>query len=117
MPTLIDSAEGREDVLFFSPTAVGGSPLWPLNVPRWVSNERRALREHGGYFESTRLELGESETVEVGPRNMHAWALEVGRPVRKAYIDPDGKVLRIDIEPSIARYEDRWIRLRLASEF
>ena len=58
-----------------------------------------------------------SEQIEVGRRSMHAWELDVGMGFRKAYVDPDGMVLRVDLESTPDRPRDRWIRLLFPSEY
>ena len=116
-PLLVEEPDGKREVLLWKPHGFGGSPLGLIDVHRWVSDEREMLRNRRRYFQITNVTLGVSTTVEIGRRSMHAWELDVGRGLRKAYVDPDGVVLRVDLERTPDRSRQRWIRLVFPSEY
>ncbi|HJO04340.1 MAG TPA: hypothetical protein QGG47_10225 [Acidobacteriota bacterium] len=122
MPTLFEQIDPEGDAkkverefMFFMPGGIPVSPFRPVVVGDWLSRERDNFSNRDRYFDTWKLELGSSTDVEVGPRTMHAWELDVGFGIDRAYVEPDGRVVRVDLEPTL-HTDKRWIRLLFASE-
>jgi hypothetical protein len=58
-----------------------------------------------------RYMLGPQEALQLGPRTVDAWRLEADSPVDAVYVDGNGRILRIDLEPQ--RYNPRRLHIRL----
>ena len=116
MPALLEEEDGERDVMFFMPAGINVSPFQMIRIDLWVHRERDNINNLRRYFERTKMELGASVDIELGPRRFHAWEIEVSDGIKKVYIEPDGKVLRVDLESTMGNSRDRWIRLLLPSE-
>lgn len=111
LPYLLEEEKTERDFLFFMPSSIGATPFRPVIGGRWLSRERNNLGNQKRYFERWKLKLGESEEIEVGPRKMHAWRLEMGGGIDRIWIEPGGRVLRIDLETTMGNADKRYIRL------
>jgi len=103
--------DSKREFLFFMPTGLDASPFRSVIAGPWLSRERNQLNQRARYFDFMKLELLASADVEVGPRTMHAWELDMCCGVKTAWIEPEGRVLRIDLETTMSNSHDRWIRL------
>lgn len=111
LPYLLEEERSERHFHFFMPEAIGGSPFAPVNPARWMSRERNNITSQERYFERWKMKLGASEDVEVGPRTMHAWELDLGGGIDKIWIEPSGRVLRVDLEETFTNRDRRHIRL------
>ena len=116
VPALLEEDDGERDFVFFLPSSIEASPFRRLQTGRWLSRERDNLSNIDRYFDVWKLELGASEQIEVGDRTMHSWEIDMGGGIDKLYIEPEGRVLRVDLEKTFGNHADRWIRLVFASE-
>ena len=70
------------------------------------------------YYRKTDLKIKEHvQDVEIGPRFVDAWLLDGSGSMRDFYIQPDGKVLKVFIDPHPRTHGERWIRLLFPSEY
>jgi hypothetical protein len=104
-------AESKRDFMFFMPGAVAETPFRPLQTGDWLSRERDNLGNMQRYFEIAKVELGTSWDVEVGPKTVHAWELDMCCGIEQAYIEPDGRVVRVNLERTMTNGDRRYIRL------
>jgi len=105
----------EREFMFFMPAGIPESPFRPVGVGDWMARERDNFNNRDRYFDTWKLKLGSSTEVEVGPRTMHAWELDVGYGIEQAYVEPGGRVVRVDLEATMDNGK-RWIRLLFASE-
>ena len=77
---------------------------------RWISRERDNLGNLRRYFVEWKLKLEESEDVQVGPRTMHSWKVDMGGGIDRIFVEPGGRVLRVDLESTWDNTDKRWIR-------
>ena len=63
------------------------------------------------YFEIMKIELGTSWDVEVGPKTLHAWEVDLCCGIDQAYIEPGGRVVRVNLETTYTNSDKRYIRL------
>ena len=122
MPTLFeqidpagDAKKVEREFMFFMPGGIPASPFRPVGAGNWMQRERDNFSNRDRYFDTWKLKLGSSIDVEVGPRTMHAWELDVGYGIDQVYVEPGGRVVRVDLEATMDT-DKRWIRLLLASE-
>lgn len=111
LPFLLEEEKSERDFYFFMPAGIGSTPFRPTMPSRWLSRERDNLRSQDRYFERWKMKLGASEEVEVGPRQLHAWEMELGGGIDRIWIEPSGRVVRIDLETTWSNTDDRHIRL------
>lgn len=112
MPTLLEESDGEREFMFLMPTAIPTSPFFASSgAGPWLSRERDSIGNLARYFDQRKLKLGASTEVEVGPRTMHAWKLDVGGGIDDVWVEPEGRVLRIDLETTYDIRADRHIRL------
>lgn len=116
LPTLQELEEQRGDLVFFKPIGFGGNPLGLIDVREWARRERDTRANYRRYFDVLSVRLLESTSVEVGGRQLHAWRLEVEGSTRTVYLQPDGTVLRVDLDASAANAGRRWIELQLPGQ-
>lgn len=111
LPYLLEEEPSERDFMFFMPAGIGASPFRPMDVSRVLPRERDNQGNQRRYFERWKLKLGASREVEVGPRTMHAWELEVGGGIDRVWMEPGGRVLRVDLETAWDNPDERHIRL------
>jgi len=114
MPELWETEKGEKEFLFFTPVTMGTRPAGLINQGEWLRMERDRLRNIDRYWEKAKLEIKELVEIEVGPRTLEAWKIDLWNDV---YVDRNGKVLRVDLDPNPQYSMDRWIRLQFASEY
>lgn len=107
---LPDSWEQR--TLFFRPT-------YPVRYPNaeYVRNERDTREGLRRYWVKNTLKLGASARLEIGGRVLNVRKLDISGPLRGAYIDEFGRVVRMDIDPDPWTRKNRYIRLLFPSEY
>jgi hypothetical protein len=107
---LPDSWEQR--FLFFRPT-------FPVRYPsaEYVRNERDTRAALGRYWVKNTVKLGERVKLEIGDRVLNVRKLDMSGPVRGAYVDEFGRVVRMDIDPDPWTRKNRYIRLLFPSEY
>ncbi len=111
-----DAKKVEREFMFFMPGGIPASPFRSVMGSNWITRERDTFSNRDRYFDTWKLKLGSSSDVEVGPRTMHAWELDVGFGIDQAYVEPGGRVVRVDLESTMDNADDRWIRLLFASE-
>lgn len=116
LPYLLEASESEREFMFFTPSSVGLSPFRPVTGGRWLSRERDTFESRDRYFQRWKLRLGVSEEIEVGPRTMHAWKLDMGGGIDEIWIEPSGRVLRVDLGTTPRNRDDRHIRLVFSFE-
>lgn len=116
-PALWLDEYGDREFLFFQPTGLGGNPLGLIDVARQIRLERDRLRSRERYYEHVDLRLEEKVEVEVGGRTMRTWRIDVGGPLRSVYALPDGRVVKVEIDPHPVTHRDRWIRQIFPAEY
>lgn len=104
-------ANNEREFMFFMPGSVGQSPFHPMTGGDWLSRERDQISNMQRYFEIAKLELGTSWDVEVGPKTLHAWELDMCCGIEQAYIEPSGRVVRVNLERTTTNSDRRYIRL------
>jgi len=107
---LPDSWEQR--MLFFRPT-------YPVRYPsaQYVINERDTREALRRYWVKNTLKLGDATRLEIGGRTLNVRALDISGPLRGAYIDEFGRIVRMDIDPDPWTRKNRYIRLLFPSEY
>ena len=114
IPELWETEEAKKEFLFFTPVTMGTRPAGLINQGQWLRQERDRIRNTNRYWEKSTLEVKELVEIEVGPRTLEAWKMDLWNDV---YVDRYGKVLRIDLDSNPQYSKDRWIRLQFASEY
>lgn len=109
-PALLDAERGERDFMFLMPTTVGTTPFVAATTGDWLSRERSGFEALQRYFDRTKLKLGASGDVEIGPRTLHAWELEMGAGIDRIWIEPEGRVLRVDLDTTHDNTDKRYIR-------
>lgn len=99
-------------MLFFQPT-------FPVRYPdaRWASRERDRRAALGRYWSKNTLKLGERARLEIGDRVLNVRKLDISGPLRSAYVDEFGRVVRMDIDPDPWTRKYRHIRLLFPGEY
>jgi hypothetical protein len=115
-PALMEAERGERDFMFLMPTTVGTPPFVTAATGDWLSRERSGFEALQRYFDETKLKLGASGDVEVGPRTQHAWELEMGAGIDRIWIEPEGRVLRVDLDTTRDNSDERYIRYVFPSE-
>ena len=133
---LLAESEGDHEFLFFTPlwpladlgiraqasfgttsTGLGGANVvssrgFDAIVGDRMEPERgpAAARSAANNFEKTRVRALRPRGLEIDGVLFEATPLEIGGPIRRAWLDPDGRVLRVDLEDSLAT-GPRFVRL------
>lgn len=102
----------KQRTLFFRPT-------FPVRYPNaeYVRNERDTREGLRRYWVKNTLELAETMRLEIGGRTLNVRKLDMSGPVRGAYLDEFGRVVRMDIDPDPWTRKNRYIRLLFPSEY
>lgn len=102
----------EQRTLFFQPT-------YPVRHPGegYVTNERDTRAALGRYWVKNTLTIGGPMRLEVADRVLNVRKLEISGPLRDAYVDEFGRVVRIDIDPDPWTRQHRHIRLLFPSEY
>ena len=111
LPELIpESWEQR--VLLFRPT-------YPVRHPDadYVRFERDTREALGRYYVKRTLKMGATTELEIGGRVLNVRQLDISGPLRTAYVDEFGRVVRIDLDPDPITRKNRHIRLLFPSEY
>lgn len=118
LPVMWEEQVNEKEFLFFMPAGVGTLPAGLMNMSGWLRRERDSLNNFTRYYEKTDFEVKDyAQGVEIGPRTVDAWRLDGSGQMGEFYTDPDGRVLRVDLEPHPVTYGERWIRLLFPSEY
>jgi hypothetical protein len=107
---------------------VGGGSIFTNGIPgldwgRFIiggsktSGDRDRAENPARYFQPSRMRILGQSQVEVGPRNLEAAELRMSTYPFAAWIDEQGKVLRIDVTDVAPEGERRWLRLLFPSEY
>lgn len=107
---LPDAWEQR--TLFFQPT-------YPVRHPTadYVMHERDTRAALGRYWVKNTLSLGDEMRLQIGTRTINVRKLEISGPLRDAYLDELGRVVRIDIDPDPRTRKRRHIRILFPDEY
>lgn len=116
MSTLSEVEEDEREFLFFMPASLSASPFNQVMAGPWLSRERNNIASMKRYFDFMKVKLGPSVEIEVGPRTLHAWEIDMCCGIDRIYVRPDGTVLRVDLEGTMHNSPDRWIRYVFPSE-
>ena len=108
---LEEMEDSKRDFMFFMPGSLAQSPFLPMTGGRWLSHERDQISNMKRYFEIMKIELGTSWDVEVGPKTLHAWEVDLCCGIDQAYIEPGGRVLRVNLDTTYTNSDKRYIRL------
>lgn len=108
---LEEMADSKREFMFFMPGGLGQSPFMPLASGDWLSYERNQISNMKRYFEIMNVELGTSWDVEVGPKTLHAWEVDLCCGIDQAYIEPGGRVVRVNLDTTYTNSDKRYIRL------
>ena len=65
----------------------------------------------GGLQQAMKVELGTSWDIEVGPKTLHAWEVDLCCGIDQAYIEPGGRVVRVNLDTTYTNSDKRYIRL------
>ena len=103
--------ESKRDFMFFMPAGIGETPFQRLSAGDWMSRERDRIGSMQRYFEISKVELGTSWDVEVGPKKLHAWEVDMCCGIDQAYIEPGGRVVRVNLERTTTNGDRRYVRL------
>ncbi len=101
----------KREFMFFMPGGLSQSPFMPLAGGRWLSQERNQINNMKRYFEIMKIELGTSWDIEVGPKKLHAWEVDLCCGIEQAYIEPGGRVVRVNLDTTYTNSDKRYIRL------
>ena len=107
---LEEMEKSEREFLFFSPVSLSQSPFVRVMGGPWLTRERNRMTSVERYYEYVKLKLGASEEVEIGPRTMHAWEVDMCCGIKRAWVEPSGRVLRVDLESTLSNPDDRYIR-------
>ena len=107
---LEEQSDSEREFAFFMPMGLRASPFSHATAGPWLSRERNRLASLDRYFDFVKVKLGTSGQVQVGPRTLHAWEVDMCCGIDRAWIEPDGRVLRVDLETTMTNPEKRWIR-------
>jgi len=95
------------------------APEYPIRhpTPDWIMEQRDTRAAVGRYWVKNTLKLGGPMQLEIGDRVLNVRKLDITGPVRAAYLDEFGRVVRIDIDPDVHTRKQRHIRLLFPSEY
>ncbi len=110
LPALEELEEAKREFVFLMPVSLAASPFRRVIAGPWLSRERNRLANIQRYYEFIDLELEASERIEVGPRTLHAWKLDMCCGIDQVWVEPGGRVLRVDLDTTILNPNDRFIR-------
>lgn len=111
LPRLIpDTWEQR--FLFFKPDI-------PVRYPNgeWAILQRDRPASLRRYYDKNTVRIGASMKLEIGGRTLNVRRLDISGPIRSAYVNELGHVVRIDIDPDPWTRNDRHIRMLFPSEY
>jgi len=111
LPPLLDEPEGERNFMFFIPTTASSVLFVPTSPSDIASRERNSIGNLQRYFERYKVKLGPSVDIEVGPRTMRAWEMDLGGGIDKVWIQQDGTVVRLDLDTTYDARFERQIRL------
>jgi hypothetical protein len=98
--------------LFFRPT-------YPVRHPGagYARQERDKLQVIRRNFVKRTLKAGAFTELEIGGRVLNVRRVEISGPLRDAYVDEFGRVVRIDLDPDPITNKNRHIRMLFPSEY
>jgi len=108
---LEEMQDSKRDFMFFMPGGLDQSPFMPATSGPWLTRERNQINNMKRYFEIMKVELGTSWDVEVGPKTLHAWEVDMCCGIEQAYIEPGGRVVRVNLDTTYTNSDKRYIRL------
>jgi len=108
---LEEMEDSKREFMFFMPGGLAATPFRPVTGGEWMRHERDQMNNAKRYFEIMKVELGTSWDVEVGPKTLHAWEVDLCCGVDQAYIEPGGRVVRVNLESTVDNADRRYIRL------
>ncbi len=111
LPRLIPD-EWEQRFLFFKPDS-------PVRFPdaEWVKLQRDRPASLRRYYDKNTVRVGESMQLAIGGRTLNVRRLDISGPIRAAYVNEFGQVVRIDIDPDPWTRNDRHIRMLFPSEY
>lgn len=110
LPALEELEEAKREFVFLMPVSLAASPFHRLMAGPWLSRERDRLGNIQRYYEFIKLKLEASAQIEVGPRTLHAWKLDMCCGIDQVWVEPGGRVLRVDLDTTMLNPDDRFIR-------
>jgi hypothetical protein len=115
---LSDSTEVG-DLLFFTPLkpeiypgVIAGSEFEDVKAEHIVGEYDKR-----NYYEHLRLRFDRTLDLEIGNRTVNAVRWSAEGDLEAVYVDPEGRVLRIDLGRDPLTGKDRWIRMLFPSEY
>ena len=117
LPIFWEEQVNEREFFFFRPRGVGTVSTLFMNMGSWARSERDQLRNLSRYYERTRFEFEEYVEVEIGSRTVDAWQLDASGSMREFWVDNDGTVLKLLLDPHPYTRGERWIRLLYPSEY
>ncbi len=107
---------------------VPGSPIFSGGIPGldWgkfmiggskTAGDRDRATNPTRYFQPSQMQVLGHSRVQVGPRTVEALELRMSTYPYAAWIDDQGRVLRVDITGDVPEEERRWLRLLYPSEY
>jgi len=109
LPRPVQTSPERQEVLLFQPT--GTDRFWD---PFEARDGRQVLRD---FYAHGHVERRGRERVLVGERRIEAWRIELGGVARTAWVDSDGRVVRLDLRDNPLVDATVWVRLVAPSEY
>jgi len=118
LPVMWEEQVNEKKFLFFTPTGVGTLPGGLMDMNRLMRRERDTLANYQRYFNEKELTVKEFVPgAEIGPRSVDAWLLDGSGELREIWAEPDGRVLKVNLDPHPVTRGSRWIRLQFPSEY
>ncbi len=118
IPVLWEEQVNKREFLFFKPAGVGTTPSGLMDMSGFVQRERDTLRNVSRYFDKMTVEFeAYEEGVEMGARKVNAWRVEASGSMRKFWVDDEGRVIKVLLDPHPRTHQDRWIRMLYPSEY
>jgi hypothetical protein len=131
MPALWEKGTGEGEFLLFMPTITGvggprrgggggggrsgGGGRGGGGRNRGVASTNSASNSFDRF--TVRSEQQEQVKLQLGPRTVDAWRLEADSPVDAVYVDGNGRILRMDLEPQPNNPRRLYVRLLARTEY
>ncbi|MGD8330847.1 MAG: hypothetical protein PVJ49_15570 [Acidobacteriota bacterium] len=118
LPLMWEEQVNEKEFLFFTPTGIGTVPGGLMDMSRVLRREHDQIGNFTRYYDRKKLEVKEFVPgAEIGPRSIDAWLFDGSGEMREVWVDEQGVVLKVDIDPHPVTHAQRWIRLQFPSEY